>query len=235
MISLAARKGARAARALLIGATIVALLALGLTALAQQPPANTHLFWGTVTSNGIPVPEGILVEAKVAGVTVQSTTVDSEGRYGYNPLFNVFYQAGQVVNGTPISFVVKGETADLYDVKADAWLETYPFAIGGATALDLEAVISFTITAEAGFGGAIEPEGEVVVTYMDDQEFTITPMADFAIKDVQLDGESVLADVDIDPDTGVGTYTVEGVAADHDLMVTFRYTKLIFPLAMQAY
>jgi len=232
MISNAARKGAWTARALLVGALVIGLLAFGLTALAQQPPANTHLFWGTVTSNGILVPEGTLVEAKVGGVVVQSTTVDEEGRYGYAPLFNVYYQAGLVVNGSPISFYVKGELADLYDVKADAWLETYPFEIGGATNLDLEAVISYTVTAEAGFGGAIDPEGEVVVTYMDDQEFTITPMGNFAIKDVLLDGESVLGDVDIDPDTGVGTYTLIGVAADHDLYVTFRYTKMLMPLVL---
>ncbi len=74
---------------------------------------------------------------------------------------------------------------------------------------------SYTITATAGEGGSIDPEGEVVVEHGEDQSFTITPDEGYMIADVQVDGESVLDDLDN------STYTFEDVQDDHTIHAVF--------------
>ena len=51
-------------------------------------PGVPNAFYGTVTWNGQPAPDGTTVVAKIAGVQVASTTT-SQGKYGYNPVFYV--------------------------------------------------------------------------------------------------------------------------------------------------
>jgi len=67
---------------------------------ADQPPAppeQPHYFYGSVTSNGSPVPEGTPVEAYVDGVKKAETTVGPGGEYGYVPTFGVTGTAGAEV------------------------------------------------------------------------------------------------------------------------------------------
>lgn len=70
----------------------------------------------------------------------------------------------------------------------------------------------YTITATAGFGGSISPEGEVIVDYGADQSFTITPWRGFWILDVLVDGVSIGA---------VSTYTFSNVTSDYTIHATF--------------
>jgi hypothetical protein len=74
---------------------------------ADEPPTMVHQFYGTVRSDGVPVAEGTLVEAFVDDIKEAETTVDSQGRYGYNPLFRVSGTAGATV-----TFLVGGVEAD---------------------------------------------------------------------------------------------------------------------------
>lgn len=73
----------------------------------------------------------------------------------------------------------------------------------------------YTITAEAGDGGSISPDGRVRVDRGDDQTFRITPDDGYEIADVLVDGESVGA---------VSSYTFENVRANHTIEVVFERT-----------
>jgi hypothetical protein len=89
------------------------LLALGLVvggvmpAYADEPPSMPHQFYGTASSDGYPVAQGTLIEAFVDDVKQAETTVDAQGRYGYNPIFRVSGTAGATV-----TFHVGGIEAD---------------------------------------------------------------------------------------------------------------------------
>ncbi|WP_395013470.1 glycoside hydrolase domain-containing protein [Robinsoniella peoriensis] len=75
----------------------------------------------------------------------------------------------------------------------------------------------YTITASAGEGGSIEPEGKNIVTEGEDISFTFTPDEGYAVKDVLVNGESVGA---------VTSYTFENVSADAEIEVVFETTAL---------
>ena len=71
----------------------------------------------------------------------------------------------------------------------------------------------YTITASAGEGGSISPEGSVRVRRGSDRTFTITPDEGYQISDVLVDGESVGA---------VDSYTFENVRARHTIQAVFE-------------
>ena len=109
----------------LASAGLFALLlvaSLGLTPALAQPPSLPHQFYGNVTINGAPAAQGTTVEAYVDGVLNNSTTVDSQGRYGYDPVFTVTGSDGDTV-----SFKVDGTDAS----------QTATYQSGGFTRLDL--------------------------------------------------------------------------------------------------
>jgi hypothetical protein len=72
---------------------------------------------------------------------------------------------------------------------------------------------SATLTASAGAGGSISPSGATVVTYGQNQSYTITPDACYTIADVLVDGVSVGA---------VSSYTFNNVSADHTIAASFN-------------
>ena len=77
---------------------------------------------------------------------------------------------------------------------------------------------TYTITAEAGAGGSIDPSGDVTVEKGASQTFTITPDEGYEIAEVVVDNSSVL-----DQLTG-NRYTFTGVQENHTISVTFRAT-----------
>lgn len=83
----------------------------------------------------------------------------------------------------------------------------------GSGVIPSAAADDYTIEATAGTGGSISPAGDVDVGKGEDQTFTITVNAGYAIKDVLVDGKSVGA---------VDTYTFRGVVDDHTISVTFE-------------
>ena len=72
--------------------------------------------------------------------------------------------------------------------------------------------IVYTISASAGAGGSISPDGAVGVNCGADQSFTITPDACYSIADVLVDGVSIGA---------AGSYTFTNVSANHTIDASF--------------
>ena len=112
---------------------VILAAALGITGGAYaQPPAAPHQFYGTVTINDSPAPAGTTIAAQINGITYASTTVDSQGKYGYSPLFQVPPDNPGTpgkdggVNGDVVQFFVGGTAA-----------QTYVYASGGITKLHL--------------------------------------------------------------------------------------------------
>jgi hypothetical protein len=68
------------------------------------------------------------------------------------------------------------------------------------------------ITASAGPGGTISPSGDVSVSYLGSQTFTISPSAGYHVADVVVDGQSVGA---------VTKYTFTRVTASHIIKASF--------------
>ncbi|MCD6415044.1 MAG: hypothetical protein J7L23_05465 [Candidatus Diapherotrites archaeon] len=107
-----------------------------LCSLALAIPGIPHQFYGSVTVNGAPAPDGTVVTAKINGVEVASGTTIG-GKYGQNP--NVFYIPDADGNraGKTISFFVAGKDTGVTTV----------FANGGSTKLD------FSVTVATNNGG----------------------------------------------------------------------------------
>ena len=79
---------------------------------------------------------------------------------------------------------------------------------------------TYTITASAGQGGSISPNGSVSVAKGADQKFTITPSEGYEIADVQVDGQSV---------GKVETYTIGDVNENHTIAATFMEKAVTLP------
>jgi hypothetical protein len=144
--------------------------------------------------------------------------VQPAGKYGYAPELRVPADdpdTPQIEGASPkdpIAFYVAGFRATLFDVAAGTSMDSYPFAIGGLTNLNLSANISFTITATAGLGGKIAPAGAVVVDYGSSQTFTITPDLHYGIADVKVDNVSK---------GPISSYTFTNVTAHHTIAASF--------------
>lgn len=78
---------------------------------------------------------------------------------------------------------------------------------------------SFTITASAGTGGTISPDGVNTVIYGNDLQFILTPNTGYAIDQVLIDGTNNTTAIES------GTYTFTNVMADHTIEVTFKLSE----------
>ena len=122
----------------------------------EPPPEMPHQFYGTVCFDGDAVEEGTLVEAFVDDVKQAQTTVDGEGRYGYNPIFRVPGTAGATV-----TFYVGGIEAD-----EDATWES-----GKVQELDLTIhegaapPVQYDLTISSTTGGSVTIPGQGVFPY----------------------------------------------------------------------
>ncbi|MGD1968392.1 MAG: CAP domain-containing protein [Desulfobacterales bacterium] len=73
-------------------------------------------------------------------------------------------------------------------------------------------IASYTITARAGAGGSIAPQGNVEVDHEDDITFIITPDTGYSVAEILVDG--VPTDI-------TTTYTFENVSDDHTIAASF--------------
>jgi len=125
-------------------------------AYADEPPPMPHQFYGTVRLDGNPVQQGTLVEAFVNDVKQAETTVDAQGRYGYNPIFRVPGTAGATV-----TFHIGGVEAD-----EDATWES-----GKVQQLNLtihegaQPPVEYELTISSTTGGCVSTPGEGVFAY----------------------------------------------------------------------
>ena len=77
-----------------------------LSSVALAIPGIPHQFYGSVTYNGKPAPDGLSVVATINGDIVASTTT-SGGNYGYSPIFYV-EDPNNDRSGETITFIVNG-------------------------------------------------------------------------------------------------------------------------------
>jgi hypothetical protein len=200
---------------------ILLLLAVCIApALADDTPQLPHAFFGAVSIQGQPAPVGTVITAVVTnggGITV----TEDPGFYGgmssievEDRLFVHGFNESRIPEGSPISFLVNGAPAEVYDVESqDGWMASYPFRSGGVTNLDLN--VSGTlhiITATAGSGGTITPNGSIPVIDGTDQTFNIVPDDGFVIDQVTVDSVS---------QGSISIYTFPNVTADHTIQGTF--------------
>lgn len=162
----------------------------------KEPEAVTHTITATAGSNGSISPSGTVT---VEDGTDQTFTITpSEG----------FEIADVLVDGASVgavsSYTFENVTGD-HTIAA-----TFARDSGGGGVVT---PTQYTITAEAGDGGSINPDGRVRVDRGDDQTFRITPDDGYEIADVLVDGESVGA---------VSSYTFEDVRANHTIEVVFE-------------
>jgi hypothetical protein len=87
-------------------------------------PNIPNAFYGSVFINGVSAPNGLLIEAKISGVTINST-ITYNGKYGYSPYpFKVWDLSGNS-QGKTINFYVKG-----------VFVASHTFSNGEVTELD---------------------------------------------------------------------------------------------------
>ncbi|MBR4135472.1 MAG: fibronectin type III domain-containing protein [Bacteroidales bacterium] len=121
-------------------------------------------------------------------------------------------------NATPTFNIVPNAGYGIADVTVDGVsvgaVTSYTFAPVSAnhTIAATFAQYQYTITATAGNGGVITPNGVTNMVYNGNQTYTITPSAGYHIADVYVDGASVGA---------VTSYTFTGVTANHTIYAAF--------------
>lgn len=82
----------------------------------------------------------------------------------------------------------------------------------------------FTVEAKAYGGGSISPSGKMGVFRGDSVKFTIAPDEGFVVKDVTVDGQSVMNDVADDGQNGVAvkTYVLKDIQSGHEVNAFFE-------------
>jgi hypothetical protein len=142
------------------GLLVALVMVLGLATPVFAVPQPPHQFYGNVTIGGVQAAGGTPISAKIGLVEYASTTVDTDGKYGYNPLFRVpaddpatpAIEGG--VAGDTIQFLV-GTTA----------AQTGTFAIGGITQLNLSIVgAAPTVTSISPTSGPLAGGTSVTIT-----------------------------------------------------------------------
>jgi hypothetical protein len=131
-----------------------------LSSIVLAPPGIPHRFYGSVTINGNPAPDGTTVVAKINGVEVASTTT-KDGKYGYNPIFYVD-DPDNDRSGKEIRFFVNGVDTG----------KTEYFCNGCSTRLDL--TIAGTTTTQPSTGGSYTPPQTTTTTQPPTNQTTTT-------------------------------------------------------------
>ncbi len=181
-----------------VGATSVTITAasLGITITATD---GTH----TGTSNSFKVNPTISASAGANGAIspTGSVSVNYGGSQGFTITASTGYQIADVFADNVSVGTISSYT--FTDVQA-AHTITANFTIN-----------TFNITASAGAGGSISPDGSVSVKYGDNQTFTITSNTGYNIVDVSVNGSSAGA---------VSSYTFNNVQASNTISATFAPT-----------
>ena len=157
-------------------------------------PVPTYTITATAGENGSINPEGEVTVTE--GENKEFTIVANEG-----------YR---------IASVMVDETENVTEQLVDGVYTFVNVTANHTIAATFEAIPTYTITATAGEGGSINPEGEVTVTEGESQLFTIIANEGYRIASVMVDEtEDVTAQL-VD-----GVYTFTDVNANHTINATF--------------
>jgi|GEM_PF-6163083 len=181
--------------------------------------------WDGYTYDG---DDTINIEANIAPAI--TTTVLPDGTVSTE-----YSQTLEATGNAPITWILSGGSLpDGIDLESDGDLSGTPTAVGtfnftvtatNASGNDTQAlsiVINpvpptvYTVTATAGSGGSISPNGSVSVTAGSNQTFTITPNSGYRINSITVDG--------VDQGT-ITTYTFTNVTGGHTINPIFTSTR----------
>ncbi|MFV0479451.1 MAG: vWA domain-containing protein, partial [Anaerorhabdus sp.] len=166
--------------------------------------------------------DGVASVDVAAGVTVASSATRSSSEVlsidnvtlGEGETIKVTYRA---TLDTEVAGYVAGEAYPVNNTATFKATETSATAdIRNLPIPKISLAAAYTITATAGAGGSISPEGATVVSAGGSQTYTITAATRYKVKDVLVDGVSVGA---------VDSYDFTNVTADHTIEVSFELNK----------
>jgi len=147
------------ASGLLLALTLVAAFITPVSAVPQLP----HQFWGTVSIDSVPAPEGTEVVARIANVTQNFTTaVAANHTYGWSP---EFYVLGDDPDTTEKEGGNDGDTIDFY--VAGTWATNFTFSPGAHNELNLTVPgynLTVNVTPSVG-GGNVTVNGVTPSSY----------------------------------------------------------------------
>jgi len=178
-------------------------------------------------TTGHPFPTQVDVTAAPGTVQIAGGRGNSLGFAPAGDIATItFTAAAETPTYTTVSF---NTAADTYSGQAASgvWQQGATFVQGVAVpTLTADANITVkndrTITASAGINGSVSPSGAVLVPYGTNESFTITPITDYHVLDVLVDGVSVGA---------ATTYTFTNVTADHTISASFDANFWVVALA----
>ncbi len=160
--------------------------------------------WSTGYVSGIRARGAYEVDMEWADKTLNTAKVTPDESGECKVRYSLFDEKKVIVklDGANVAYVKDGETIK-FDAQAG---KTYIITM---TVPD----VTYTITAESGTGGTIEPTGAITVVKGDNQTFAITPNEGFEIAEVLVDGASV--------EVTENSYLFENVTANHSISISF--------------
>ncbi len=142
----------------------------------------------------------VTVDAGSHGTITPST---ASYAFGSMPTFTIIPDAGYVIMDVMVDGVSLGSVATY----------TFPALTADHTIAATFGASQYTITATAGNGGSITPDGVTSMAYNGTQAYTISANAGYHVSNVFVDGASVGA---------VTSYTFANVTADHTIYAAFE-------------
>jgi len=156
---------------------LVLVLCMVIPAIGQGlPPKPPESFWGTVTLNGSPAPAGTIISARVGGMEVAATIVDSQGRYGERfPLLGPWSTTGSLL----VSADYNGQTVQFYVGGAlPAGSAIVEFGIFTELNLSATGVLQYILTLGSSGNGHVTTPGEGSFTCAAGGKVTMVAAAD---------------------------------------------------------
>ena len=157
-------------------------------------------------------------------ITLQASASDSNSGLSFNKPFDYYYE--KYVNGSWSGWVYYGSNSGTQPVTiltANTWYAWRVEAFdndsnsNSSTIYYFEwvPVITYTITASAGSGGTISPNGSFSKNAGDSQAFTASPNANYVVNQWTVDAVVV--------QYGGTSYTLSNIQAAHNVQATFAY------------
>ena len=155
-------------------------------------------------------------------ITLQAVASDSQSGLSFNEPFDYYYS--KYVNGEWTGWVFYGSNSGTQPVtilSANTLYSWYVVAFDNDSEQTLSSfyyfkwVPGYTISASAGSGGSISPNGTITKNAGDNQGFTASPSANYVVDQWLLDGGVV--------QTGGTSYTLYNIQSGHTVQVTFTY------------
>ncbi|MBR5982765.1 MAG: leucine-rich repeat domain-containing protein, partial [Bacteroidales bacterium] len=156
-------------------------------------------------------------------VTANHTIYATFDYITYSLTIHYVYADNETAAGDHFEFLPEGATYSVISPEIDRYTADQLIVEGTMPAEDVEITVTYTIntytiTATAGEGGIITPEGVISVEDGDSQPFEITANEGYRIASVIIDGETdVTAELD-----EVGVYIFENVTSNHTIDATFE-------------